>query len=195
MFNKKKKEEEPVVENNIAGEATENDKKETSTTDDTENTATETKEELSAEEKLQQEITTLNDKYLRLFAEFDNFKRRTQKERIELLQTAGKDVVVSLLPVLDDFERAVKATEGATEVGAVREGVILIQNKLKGILQQQGLNEIESINTDFNTDLHEAITQTPAPTQEQKGKVIDEIQKGYTLNDKVIRFAKVVVGA
>jgi len=203
MFNKKKKEEEPVVENNTAEEALENNsvenvesaKNETSEAKENVESVENAKEELSAEEKLKQEVAELNDKYLRLFAEFDNFKRRTQKERIELLQTAGKDVVVSLLPVLDDFERAIKSTENTAEVAPVREGIVLVQNKLKSILGQKGLKEIESINTEFNTDLHEAITQIPSPTEEQKGKVIDELEKGYTLNDKVIRFAKVVVGA
>lgn len=192
MFNKKKKEEEAVVENQATEETKENN-----STENTENEATvnEAAEELSAEDKLKQEVAELNDKYLRLFAEFDNFKRRTQKERVELLQTAGKDVVVSLLPVLDDFERAIKATESTTEVAPVREGIVLVQTKLKSILNQKGLKEIESINTEFNTDLHEAITQIPSPTEEQKGKVIDELEKGYTLNDKVVRFAKVVVGA
>lgn len=192
MFNKKKKEEEAAVENQAAEETKENN-----STENTENEATvnEAAEELSAEDKLKQEVAELNDKYLRLFAEFDNFKRRTQKERVELLQTAGKDVVVSLLPVLDDFERALKATENTTEVAPVREGIVLVQTKLKSILNQKGLKEIESINTEFNTDLHEAITQIPSPTEEQKGKVIDELEKGYTLNDKVVRFAKVVVGA
>ncbi|WP_199134326.1 nucleotide exchange factor GrpE [Pedobacter sp. ASV17] len=192
MFNKKKKEEEAVVENQATEETKENN-----STENTENEATvnEAAEELSAEDKLKQEVAELNDKYLRLFAEFDNFKRRTQKERVELLQTAGKDVVVSLLPVLDDFERAIKATENTTEVAPVREGIVLVQTKLKSILNQKGLKEIESINTEFNTDLHEAITQIPSPTEEQKGKVIDELEKGYTLNDKVVRFAKVVVGA
>ncbi|RWU10013.1 nucleotide exchange factor GrpE [Pedobacter chitinilyticus] len=192
MFNKKKKEEEAVVENQATEETKENN-----STENTENEATvnEAAEELSAEDKLKQEVAELNDKYLRLFAEFDNFKRRTQKERVELLQTAGKDVVVSLLPVLDDFERALKATENTTEVAPVREGIVLVQTKLKSILNQKGLKEIESINTEFNTDLHEAITQIPSPTEEQKGKVIDELEKGYTLNDKVVRFAKVVVGA
>lgn len=192
MFSKKKKEEEPIVENNAADTSAENVSQENNAAEEP---AIETATGLSTEEKLQQEITELNDKYLRLFAEFDNFKRRTQKERIDLLQTAGKDVVVSLLPVLDDFERALKATENTTDVAPVREGIILVQNKLKSILNQKGLKEIESINTDFNTDLHEAITQIPSPTAEQKGKVIDELEKGYTLNDKVIRFAKVVVGA
>ncbi len=151
--------------------------------------------ELSAEEKLQQENAALNDKYLRLFAEFDNYKRRTQKERVELLQTAGKDVIVSLLPLLDDFDRAGKAMENATDVASIREGVQLIHTKLKSTLAQKGLKEIESINTVFDTDNHEAITKIPAPTEELKGKVIDELEKGYTLNDKVIRFAKVVVGS
>ncbi len=196
MFNKKKKEEEPVVENNTAAEA-ENlkDNVENTTAQAEGETTNEPVVELSVEEKLQQQVAELNDKYLRLFAEFDNFKRRTQKERVELLQTAGKDIVVSLLPVLDDFERAIKATEKSTEVAPVREGIELVQTKLRSILTQKGLKEIESINTPFDTDLHEAITQIPSPTQEQKGKVIDELEKGYTLNDKVVRFAKVVVGA
>lgn len=188
MFNKKKKEEEPVIENNQAEQEIENAQNE-------EKVATEPTVELSAEEKLQQENTALNDKYLRLFAEFDNYKRRTQKERIELLQTAGKDVVVSLLPVLDDFERALKATENTTEVSAIRDGIMLVQSKLKSILSQKGLKELESINTVFDTDIHEAITKIPAPSDDLKGKVVDELEKGYTLNDKVIRFAKVVVGS
>jgi len=161
----------------------------------TEETVTEPVEEISAEEKLKLENAALNDKYLRLFAEFDNFKRRTQKERVELLQTAGKDVIISMLPVLDDFDRANKATENATDINAIREGVQLVHSKLKGILVQKGLKEMESINTAFDTDLHEAITKIPAPTDDLKGKVIDELEKGYTLNDKVIRFAKVVVGS
>lgn len=192
MFNKKKKEEEPIIEN--ATEQEVNDVQADQTTENEEVIA-EPIVELSAEEKLQYENSALNDKYLRLFAEFDNYKRRTQKERVELLQTAGKDVVVSLLPVLDDFERALKATENATEVNAIRDGIMLVQTKLKSILTQKGLKEVESINTVFDTDLHEAITKIPAPTEDLKGKVVDELEKGYTLNDKVIRFAKVVVGA
>jgi molecular chaperone GrpE len=194
MFNKKKKDEEPVMDTNVTDETLDNTPTENTEENNAAETA-ETKEELSVEEKLKNEVAELNDKYLRLFAEFDNFKRRTQKERIELLQTAGKDVVVSLLPVLDDFERALKSTENATDVAPVREGIVLVQTKLKSILSQKGLKEIQSINTEFNTDIHEAITQIPSPTEEQKGKVIDELEKGYTLNDKVVRFAKVVVGA
>lgn len=190
MFNNKKKEEEPIIDNNMAEQETNSEQNETS-----ENTAEETIIELSVEEKLKLENSSLNDKYLRLFAEFDNYKRRTQKERIELLQTASKDVVVSLLPVLDDFERALKATENTTEVEAIREGVLLIQTKLNSILSNKGLKPIESLHTVFDTDIHEAITNIPAPSNKLKGKVVDELEKGYTLNDKVIRFAKVVVGA
>jgi molecular chaperone GrpE len=160
-----------------------------------EETPAEVAPELSAEEKLKEENAALNDKYLRLFAEFDNYKRRTQKERVELLQTAGKDVIVSLLTVLDDFDRANKAAEAAVDVAPIKEGVQLVHHKLKNLLAQKGLKEMESINTPFDTDLHEAITKIPAPNEELKGKVIDELEKGYTLNDKVIRFAKVVVGS
>lgn len=188
MFNKKKKSEEPVMDEQLEAQDAVDQQID-------ENTTEEPVIELSAEEKLQQENSILNDKYLRLFAEFDNYKRRTQKERIELLQTAGKDVVVSLLPVLDDFDRALKATENATEVNAIREGIMLVQTKLKSILTQKGLKEMESLHTPFDTDIHEAITKIPAPTDDLKGKVVDELEKGYTLNDKVIRFAKVVVGA
>jgi molecular chaperone GrpE len=193
MFNKKKKEEEAIIENSQAAP----EAAETATEENAADAATETEavEELSAEEKLKHENSALNDKYLRLFAEFDNYKRRTQKERIELLQTAGKDVVVSLLPVLDNFERALKATENTNEVGAIRDGIVLVQTQLKNILGQKGLKEIESLNTAFDTDMHEAITKIPAPTDDLKGKVVDQLEKGYTLNDKVIRFAKVVVGS
>lgn len=193
MFNKKKKNEEPIIDEQLASEETVAQETNENTVE--ENATTEPVVELSIEEKLQQENSVLNDKYLRLFAEFDNYKRRTLKERSELLQTAGKDVVVSLLPVLDDFDRALKATETATEVTAIREGIMLVQTKLKSILTQKGLKEMESLHTTFDTDIHEAITKIPAPTDDLKGKVVDELEKGYTLNDKVIRFAKVVVGA
>jgi len=150
--------------------------------------------ELTPEELLKQEITLANDKYLRLYAEFDNFRRRTQKERVELLQTAGLDVIVSLLPVLDDFDRAARYLDNTTDVNAVKEGVALIQQKLKNILGQKGLKEMQSVGTAFDPELHEAITNIPAPTDEEKGKVLDEVEKGYYLNDKVARHAKVVVG-
>jgi len=149
----------------------------------------------TAEEKLKAELAQANDKYLRLYAEFDNFRRRTQKERAEARETEGKDLIIALLPVLDDFERAQRSMEKAADVAPVKEGVTLIQNKLKNILAQKGLKEMESIGTPFDADLQEAITNIPAPTDDLKGKVIDEMEKGYTLKDRVIRFAKVIVGA
>ncbi len=148
----------------------------------------------SAEDKLKDELAQANDKYLRLYAEFDNFRRRTVKEREDARKTEGKDVIVALLPVLDDFERALRAMDKATEVASVKEGVELIQNKLKGVLTQKGLKEMKSIGQPFDADIHEAVTSVPVP-DEQKGQVIDEMEKGYELNDKVIRFAKVIVGA
>ena len=150
--------------------------------------------EPTPEELLKQEVSLANDKYLRLYAEFDNFRRRTQKERADLLQTAGKDVIVSLLPVLDDFDRALRHIDNASDVNAVKEGITLIQQKFKNILGQKGLKEMQSVGTAFDPELHEAITNIPAPTNEQKGTVLDEVEKGYYLNDKVARHAKVVVG-
>jgi molecular chaperone GrpE len=151
--------------------------------------------ELSEEEKLKAEASEWNNKYLRLYAEFDNFKRRTSKERLELLQMAGKDVIVDMLTVLDDFERAQKSMETATDIEAVKEGVKLIHHKLKNLLNSKGLKEMNAVGTEFDADIHEGITNIPAPTDDLKGKVIDELEKGYYLNDKVIRFAKVIIGA
>src|ERR1700712_3386713 len=145
--------------------------------------ATPAESEISPEELLKQELGIANDRYLRLYAEFDNFRRRTIKEREEARKTEGKDVITALLPVLDDFERALKATANATEVAPVREGVLLIQNKLKNTLTQKGLQPMESIGQSFDADLHEAITNIPAPSDDMKGKVIDEMEKGYYLND------------
>jgi molecular chaperone GrpE len=143
--------------------------------------------------KMRAELEEQKDKYLRLFAEFDNFKRRNAKERIELIQTAGKDVIVSLLEVLDDCDRAEKQMEESDDVAANKEGVQLVFTKLRNTLQARGLKTMESINTDFDVEKHEAITEIEA-SEKQKGKVVDEIVKGYYLNDKLIRFAKVVVG-
>ncbi len=151
--------------------------------------------DVSAEDKLKEELALANDKFLRLYAEFDNYKRRTSKERVELLQTAGKDVIVSLLPVLDDFERASRAIENAKDVASVKEGVSLVYNKLKNLLAQKGLKEMVSKGEVFDADIHEAVTNIPAPTDAMKGKIVDVLEEGYLLNDKVIRFAKVVVGA
>ena len=145
-------------------------------------------------EKLQAEIAGLKDKYVRLVAEFDNYRKRSAKERLELLQTAGKDVITSFLEVLDDADRAQKQLETTQDMNAFREGIYLVFNKLRQNFQNKGVRPMETINQEFNPDLHEAITEIPAPSPELTGKVIDEVQKGYYLNDKIIRFAKVVVG-
>jgi len=141
------------------------------------------------------ELLEKDDKYLRLYAEFENYKRRTLAERIELFKTAGQEIMLAMIPVLDDFERALKAMENATDVASVKEGIDLVSHKFKNTLVAKGLKPMESIGQAFNADLHEAITNIPAPTEDLKDKVIDEVEKGYYLGDKVIRYAKVVVGA
>ena len=151
--------------------------------------------ELSYEEQLEKEVAELKDKQMRLFAEFENFKKRTAKERIDLFRNAGLEFFEAMLPILDDFDRAAKHREEIDDSEGLKKGFDLIQSKLIGILEQKGLKSMESsIGNDFDTDFHEAITQIPAPSEEMKGKVIDETEKGYLLNDKVIRYAKVVVG-
>jgi molecular chaperone GrpE len=140
------------------------------------------------------ELNEWKDKHLRLVAEFENFKRRNAKERVELIQTAGKEVIQSLLDVLDDCDRAQKQLEASATEAALKEGLLLVFNKLRHTLQQRGLKQMETLQADFNADLHEAITEIPAPSEEWKGKVVDEVMKGYYLNDKIIRHAKVVVG-
>ncbi|GAC1425158.1 MAG: nucleotide exchange factor GrpE [Chitinophagaceae bacterium] len=151
-------------------------------------------EEESEAERFHQEAAEWKDKYLRLVAEFDNFRKRNAKERIELIQTAGKDVIVSLLDVLDDCDRAQKQVETSNDAAAIKEGVLLVFNKLRNLLQSKGLKHMASNGQEFNPDVHEAITEIPAPSKHLEGKVLDEVQKGYYLNDKIIRFAKVVVG-
>lgn len=155
---------------------------------------TESKPEENDLEKKQQELNEIRDKYLRLVAEFDNFKKRNAKERIELMQTANKEVILALLDVVDDTDRATKQLETATDINVIKDGVMLVFNKLKSTLQSKGLKPMESLHKEFDADLHEAITEIPAPAEELKGKVIDELQKGYYLNDKLIRHARVVVG-
>ena len=157
--------------------------------EDAEDTNTET----SSKESTQEALALEKDRYLRLFAEFENYKRRTSKERIELFKTASHDVMVALLPVLDDFDRALKELEKSDN--ALLEGVMLIRNKFFETLKQKGLALIETqAGTTFDADLHEAITQIPAPTPEMKGKIIDVIEKGYMLGEKIIRYPKVVIG-
>jgi molecular chaperone GrpE len=145
-------------------------------------------------EKLQGELAEQKDKYLRLMAEFDNFRRRTAKENLEMRQTAGRDVITSLLDVLDDTDRAEKQLQKTGDIAQIKEGVQLVFDKLRKTLQSKGLKPMESINTPFDVEKHEAITEIPAPDEKLKGKVVDDVQKGYYLNDKIIRFAKVVVG-
>lgn len=143
---------------------------------------------------LQSQLDELKDKYLRLVADFDNFRKRTAKERLELIQTASKDVVSSLLTVLDDSERAEKQVQTAQDIEAVKEGIGLVFGKLRSTLHSRGLKAMETIGKEFNPEFHEAITEIPAPSEKMIGKVVDEVEKGYYLNDKIIRHAKVVVG-
>ncbi|MBV4357038.1 nucleotide exchange factor GrpE [Pinibacter aurantiacus] len=149
--------------------------------------------DMSFTEKLEQDLAEMKDKYIRQAAEFDNYKRRTAKERMELIQTAGKDIMTSLLTVLDDCDRAQKQID-ASEDNNLKEGVTLVFNKLRGALQAKGLKLMVSKGEEFNPDLHEAITEIPAPTPDLAGKVLDEVTKGYYLGDKIIRHAQVVVG-
>ena len=144
--------------------------------------------------KLQAELTEVQDKYLRMYSEFENFKRRTTKESADLLRSANQETLVSLLPVLDDFDRAQKSIQSTDGNDAIKTGVDLVYNKLKNILSQKGLKEMESTNQQSDSEFHEAITKIPVGTEEMKGKVVDTLEKGYFLNEKVIRFAKVVVG-
>jgi molecular chaperone GrpE len=145
-------------------------------------------------EKAKEELQAQKEKYLRLVAEFDNFRKRSARESLELRQTAGKEVIISMLDVLDDCDRAEKQLQNSTNIDQVKEGVQLVFSKLRSVLQNKGLKAMQSIHTDFDVEKHEAITEIPAQDESLKGKVIDEVQKGYYLNDKIIRFAKVVVG-
>jgi molecular chaperone GrpE len=147
------------------------------------------------EEEYQLKVNELNDKYLRLYSEFDNFRKRTLREKIDLSRTASEEVIKDLLPVLDDFDRAIVAMQATDKIEAVKEGEQLIHAKMKAVFASKGLEEIKSIGETFDTDFHEAVTSIPAPTEDLKNKVVDEIQKGYMLHDKVIRFSKVVIGS
>lgn len=197
---KEQNKEKPEVENN-ATNADEHKEEKSKNTKDKKKGRT-TKKKITKEQKLEEKINELeenlaelNDKYLRLFSEFDNYRKRTNKEKIELIDTAATDVISELLPVLDDFERAFKANEAKSEEDQSNlEGFKLIYNKLKGILSRRGLEPMKSMGETFDTDFHEALTNIPAPSEDLKGKVVDEVEKGYMLKGKVIRFAKVVVG-
>lgn len=145
-------------------------------------------------EALGNELLELKDKHIRLQAEFDNYRKRTMKEKMELIKSGGESVIVNILPVIDDFERALMAFSEMKDDDPLKQGISLIYSKFKEFLKQNGITEIEAKEKDFDTDLHEAVTKIPAPKEELKGKVVDVIQKGYLMNDKVIRFSKVVIG-
>ena len=144
--------------------------------------------------KLELELSAAKDKYLRLYSDFDNYKKRINRESIDLIMTAGQDVMTSILPMLDDMERAIKAMSEAKSIDAVKEGIQLVYHKMKTITEGKGLKPMNAVGTDFDADLHDAIANVPVTDEKQKGKVIEEIEKGYYLNDKVIRHAKVIVG-
>ena len=158
--------------------------------EDEETVEEEPKKEPTVEEKLAE----LQDRYLRLTAEYDNFRKRTLKEKIDLQKSANENLLQALLPVADDFDRGLQSVNEATEIEAVKEGLRLISGKFQGFLTQQGVKEIDAVKKEFDTDLHEAITKIPAPTKKLRGKVVDVVQKGYLLNDKVLRYSKVVIG-
>ena len=188
--------EKKVKEEELNVEETQNGADEQPQNEQAEETAPLThEEELEKElEKAQETIDEQKDKYLRLSAEFDNYRKRTMKEKAELILNGGEKSLSSILPIVDDFERAIKTMETATDVSAVKEGVELIYNKFMAVLGQNGVKVIETKDQPLDTDYHEAIAVIPAPSEEQKGKILDCVQKGYTLNDKVLRHAKVVVG-
>lgn len=152
------------------------------------------KKEEAAEKSDREKLAELQDRYLRLQAEYDNYRKRTLKEKMELTRSAGEDILKGLLPVMDDFERALQSIDETENAEALKDGVHLIYNKFKEFLKQQGVQEMESQDQEFDTDRHEAISKVPAPSEEMKGKVVDVVQTGYFLNDKVLRYAKVVVG-
>jgi molecular chaperone GrpE len=178
--------EENLNEEQVQGSAEEEESAEEAVEEEPE----EEKKEASPEEKLAE----LQDRYLRLTAEYDNFRKRTLKEKIDLQKSANERLLEALLPVADDFDRAMQSVEEARDIEAVKEGMRLISGKFQGFLNQQGIKEIEAINRAFDTDVHEAITKIPAPSKKLKGKVVDVVQKGYYLNEKVLRFSKVVIG-
>lgn len=194
MEPKKNNEEELLKAAQNEAEATAGQEQENQETKQEEAPANEAEKQEQELEKAHAALEEQKDKYLRLSAEFDNYRKRTMKEKAELILNGGEKTITSILPIVDDFERALKNMETATDVAAIREGVELIYNKFMSVLGQNGVKVIETKEQALNTDFHEAIAVTPAPQEELKGKILDCVQTGYTLNDKVIRHAKVVVG-
>jgi molecular chaperone GrpE len=177
-----KKQEEKAKETKKKSKATEKEEK------------VEVKVEKKVEKTDAEKLAEMNDKYLRLAAEYDNYRKRTLKEKMDLSKSAGADILVNILPIMDDFERGLEQIDKSKDIEGVKEGVQLIYNKFGEFLKQRGIKEIEAKEKDFDTDMHEAITKIPAPKEELKGKVVDVVEKGYYMNEKVIRFSKVVVG-
>ena len=163
-------------------------------TNDTEVNTEEQVEEVPAEQTMEEKYNELNDKFVRLYAEFDNFRRRTNKEKVDLISSASASILKDLVPVLDDFERALENNEKSDDIKAVKEGVKLVAHKFKSLLESKGLKQMVAKGEPFDSEFHEAIANIPAPEDSLKGKVVDDVEKGYLLNEKVIRFAKVVVG-
>lgn len=195
--NKKNAQKESIVEDKNKQTLEQDNAFEEINTDESQFTEDASKERSSLEEeliKLEKQNAELKDKYLRLYAEFDNFKRRTVKEKFDMMRTAAQDTLTALLPVLDDFDRAKKIAEDESTTEVLSEGVQLVYHKLYNVLKQKGLEPMESTGETFDPELHEAITEIPAPTEEMKGKIIDTIETGYKLGDKIIRHAKVVTG-
>ena len=194
MFGKKKVNIEDDMQNENQNAEPVNEQNEQAENETFDNETAEGEEVAENNENPDNAVKELQDKYMRLFADFENFRRRTTLEKRDLILSGNKDLLMNILPVFDDFERALSSMEKATDINAVKEGVMLIFNKFRNVLQQSGLKDIDSKGKDFDPELHDALTKIPAPSADLKGKVVDEIQKGYTLHDKIVRHAKVVVG-
>ena len=191
------KKEEPEVKEKIADQEAQQNESTENAEETTENSQEETVEQSEGESvnEFEEKYTEVNDKYLRLYSEFENFRKRTAKEKLDLIMNASEGMMSALLPILDDLERAIKSNEESTDIEAVKEGINLVSQKLTGILASKGLKPMEvEAGADFDLDIHEAITKIPAPSDELKGKVVDAVEKGYFLNEKVIRYTKVVIG-
>ncbi|WP_461630390.1 nucleotide exchange factor GrpE [Labilibaculum euxinus] len=184
-----------TTENQIVEETCKKEESKIEENKDTKKTKKSSKEKKADElAELTIQLQEISDKYVRLSAEFDNYRKRTLKEKMELTKSGGEKILINILPVMDNFERALQSIDAAKDIDAIKDGVHLIYGNFKEFVTQNGIKEIEAVNQAFDTDIHEAITKIPAPTKELKGKVVDCVEKGYFLHDKVIRFAKVVVG-
>ena len=191
-MSKKKNKDKEQVENNQVNNAETNNTAPENANEEAKNEQSSCNNDII--ESLEKELKDINDKHLRLIAEYDNYRKRTLKEKIDLSKTAGEKILTGILPLVDDFERGLQHIDKATDINAVKEGTILIYNKFIKFLSQHGVTEIEAIGKEFDADTYEAVTKIPAPSEDMKGKIIDCVEKGYSLDDKIIRFPKVVVG-